>query len=512
LRQKGATAKPLATLASDFEDDHADDSDDGDGRAVDAAEHASQTPMPGVERRAATEEGARGKKIPRRAPPNPPVFLRFVFLTIWMFAVPAALAALTLKLLEPARDEFDAGAVRTFVAEQQVPATILFFTLFAMVLWRVRYLLPLAVETGMVGRRDLPPRVRGRFEQAAHLLDETRRILKQVGQGKRGIKPEDRSRVEDALVTLEESMLALRFDEDAFLAAHEDAHDIVLLHLDRWRKSELREYTESIGFAVAVALVLRFFVIEAFKIPTGSMIPTLMIGDHIFVAKLAYGPLLPRSDSRLFSRLPPKRGDVMVFKFPENKAQDFIKRTIAVPGDTLEVLDGRPVINGKLLPHCYVGKLEVSLGLRGHLFVEYSGDASYLTMFNEKPEDKRCDQDLDCAGGQQCRDHVCGMLQGPYRVVPGEVWVLGDNRDNSHDSRAWNGGIGAGVPFENIKGRATYVWWSWDPRGGLALDRLGVNVMGAPHLPQGAAALEPMLQSCLKSRPSVADATPPVTP
>lgn len=447
---------------------------------------------------------------PRRASEAPSRFLRFAFLSVWMFALPAALAGLVMKLLEPDREEFDVGMVRSFVGEQQVPATILCFTVFAMLIWRLRYRLPFAAESGMISRRDLPARVRGRFEQASLLIDEARLILKATVGAKRGLTAAERSSVEDALTSLERVILALDFDETAFLVAHEAAHELVVMHLRRWRKSELREYTESIGFAVAVALVLRFFVIEAFKIPTGSMIPSLMIGDHIFVAKLAYGPLLPRSDSRLFTRLPPKRADVMVFKFPENKAQDFIKRTAAVPGDTLEVLDGRPIINGLLLPHCYVGKLEIAAGLRGHLYVEYNGDASYLTMFNEKQEETRCDQDLDCAGGQQCRAHTCGLLQGPYHVVPGEVWVLGDNRDNSHDSRAWHAGTGAGVPFENIKGRATYVWWSWDPRRGLGLDRLGVNVMGAPKLPDGARALEPVLQSCLKARPSLAESTPPV--
>jgi signal peptidase I len=86
------------------------------------------------------------------------------------------------------------------------------------------------------------------------------------------------------------------------------------------------------------------------------MIPTLMIGDHIFVNKFTYGPLIPWTDKRLFSRLPPSRADVMVFKFPENKEQDFIKRVIAVPGDTLEAINGRPIINGWLVPHCYVGQ------------------------------------------------------------------------------------------------------------------------------------------------------------
>jgi len=474
-----------------------DDADEHDDDAV-PADQASQTPTPGV------------RVVPRRPLPEPSRVSRFAFYALWLFAAPAALALLSVKLLEPERDDFEAGALRTFVGEQQVPATILFFTLFAMVIWRLRHVLPLALATGMVARRDVPARTRARYEQASHLIEEARRLIEATRKDKRAPSADERRRVEAGIAALEDTMLALDFDEDAFLRAHDAAHELVHEHLGRWRKSELREYTESIGFAVAVALVLRFFVIEAFKIPTGSMIPTLMIGDHIFVAKYAYGPLLPRSDSRLYSNLPPKRGDVMVFKFPENKAQDFIKRTVAIPGDSLEVIDGRPIINGLLLPHCYVGKLESSLGVRGHLYLEYSGDAAYLTMFNEKQDELRCDQDLDCTDGRQCRAHVCGIPQGPYRVMPGEAWVFGDNRDNSHDSRAWHLGMGAGVPFENIKGKAMFVWWSWDPRGGLGWDRLGVNVMGTPKLPQGADALVPALETCLKNRPPLADTTPPL--
>lgn len=481
-------------MESELEDDRSDEHDDD---AV-SADPASLTPTPGV------------RIVPRRSLPGPSPLSRFAFYALWLFAVPAACSLVTVKFLEPEKDEFDAGAIRTFVGEQQVPATILIFTLFAMVIWRFRHVLPLALATGMVARRDVPARTRARYEQAGHLVEEGRRLLQEIRKDKRAPSSEVRLEVEAGLARLEESMLALDFDEDAFLRAHEAAYELIQEHLGRWRKSELREYTESIGFAVAVALVLRFFVIEAFKIPTGSMIPTLMVGDHIFVAKYAYGPLLPRSDSRLYSNLPPKRGDVMVFKFPENKAQDYIKRTIAIPGDTLEVIDGRPIINGLLLPHCYVGKLELSLGVRGHLYVEYNGEAAYLTMFNEKPADERCDQDLDCTDGRVCRAHVCGMPQGPYRVMPGEAWVFGDNRDNSHDSRAWHLGLGAGVPFENIKGKAMFVWWSWDPRNGLAWDRLGVNVMGTPKLPQGADALKGALEECMKNRPPLSATTPPV--
>jgi signal peptidase I len=251
-------------------------------------------------------------------------------------------------------------------------------------------------------------------------------------------------------------------------------------------------------------------VVEAFKIPSGSMIPTLMIGDHIFVNKFTYGPLVPWTDKRLFSRLPPSRADVMVFKFPENKEQDFIKRVIALPGDTLEAINGRPVINGWLVPHCYVGPFHYE-SRTAELYVEYMGDKSYFTLFDASPDEQTCGAGEDCSSaGLACRSGVCGTLQGPFKVAPEEVWVMGDNRNNSHDSRSWRGGLGAGVPFENIKGRAMFVWMSFGPGGGIAQDRLFVNVLGRPKLPaQQEAALGPAVDKCLRERPPVSQTTPP---
>ena len=304
-------------------------------------------------------------------------------------------------------------------------------------------------------------------------------------------------------------MTSDKFDQEDFDSAYAKADRAVGEHLSRWRKGEMREYAESIGIAVAVALILRAFVVEAFKIPSGSMIPTLAIGDHIFVNKFTYGPLIPWTDRRMFSRLPPSRADVMVFKFPENKEQDFIKRVIATPGDTLEAIDGRPVINGWLVPHCYVGPLRYE-GRSAELYVEYLEDRSYFTLFDAKTDEQTCARNDECGAGLACRGGVCGILQGPFKVAPSEVWVMGDNRNNSHDSRSWRGGLGAGVPFENIKGRAMFVWMSFGPGGGIAQDRLFVNVMGRPKLPPVAEeALKPALERCLRERPPVAQTTPP---
>ena len=274
----------------------------------------------------------------------------------------------------------------------------------------------------------------------------------------------------------------------------------------------MREYAESIGIAVAVALMLRAFVVEAFKIPSGSMIPTLLVGDHIFVNKFTYGPLIPWTDERLFSRLPPARGDVMVFKFPENKEQDFIKRVIAVPGDTLEAIDGRPIINGWLVPHCYVGpfKYEDAHG-RALRRVPRGPDATSRCS-TTSPDEQTCTRNDECGAGLALPErHLRRCSRGRSRSRPDEVWVMGDNRNNSHDSRSWRGGLGAGVPFENIKGRAMFVWMSFGPGGGIAQDRLFVNVMGRRKLPGAAELGRRTLEKCLRERPDDG-ADDPATP
>jgi signal peptidase I len=218
------------------------------------------------------------------------------------------------------------------------------------------------------------------------------------------------------------------------------------------------------------------------------MIPTLMVGDHIFVNKFSYGPAIPFTHTRLWTNMPPKRGDVMVFAYPEHPEQDFIKRVIAVEGDKLEVKNGHPIINGWEVPSCRVGAWSYSEydspgRHEGDLYVEFLGDQSYLTFY----------------------DHASGIFpefQGPYYAKKGEVWVMGDNRNNSHDSRMWYGGAGGGVPFDNIKGRALFVWLSIS-ESGLDLSREGAAVMGTPRLPPSAHNLEPQLVQCLKSRPAI---------
>jgi signal peptidase I len=435
---------------------------------------------------------------------------RYAFYFVWIVALPFALAVGAVWMLTPAPGGGPPGGLRIFVAEQQIPAGIVLFTIFAMAFWRWRHDLPLAGSIGALGRRDVPVSARAHFEDAAALLEEARRILRtRKREVERELTATKRDEVAQTITALEATMSGDKFELEEFESAYARADRTVGEHLGRWRKGEMREYAESIGIAVAVALLLRAFVVEAFKIPSGSMIPTLMIGDHIFVNKFTYGPLIPWTDRRVFSRLPPSRADVMVFKFPENKEQDFIKRVIAVPGDTLEALDGRPVLNGWLVPHCYVGSFKYE-GKTAELYVEHLEDKSYFTLFDSRLDDQACVQNNECSLGKVCKAGVCGSLQGPFKVAPNEVWVMGDNRNNSHDSRSWRGNLGAGVPFQNIKGKAMFVWMSFGPGGGIAQDRLFVNVMGRPKLPPAQeASMRPALEKCLRERPPIAQTTPP---
>lgn len=424
--------------------------------------------------------------------------LRYAFFTLWFIIAPAAIALLALWMIIPSADVISTGfsaRIRELVKDQPVPALIVLFTVFEMGLYALRYRLPLAQLCGFAGPPELPVNMRVDYEQAGRLLEDVRRLLSRKRRAvERGVSASAREELDRALEQLRATMNATPFEPDAFYAAHTHASSLVSQHLEPWQRSDLLEYVESIGVAIAVALLLRAFVVEAFKIPSGSMLPTLQLQDHIFVNKLAYGPLIPFTKARMWNSLPPLRGDVMVFEYPDpdpNPRQDYIKRVIATPGDTLLVDGGHPVINGWRVPSCLAGNYTFEEGegfpRRGELYVEFLGSYSYLTVYEEGHAE---------------------IEQGPYHVAPGEVWVLGDNRNNSADSRAWNHNLGAGAPFENIKGRALFVWLSLGSNGWPTFDRMFTNVLGRPRLPKGAPPeLTAAIDRCLTQRPAVT--TPP---
>ena len=190
-------------------------------------------------------------------------------------------------------------------------------------------------------------------------------------------------------------------------------------------KSIVREYLEMLVGAIILALFVRAFIFQAFKIPTGSMEPNLLIGDHLLVDKLVFSPTLGFLEDALLAKRPIRRGDVLVFKFPEDPTRDFIKRVIGLPGETFEIQDKQVLINGKAIEEPYAHFLE--------------------------PPIKKTDPEYGFFA-EDLRDNFA-----PKKIPAGELMMMGDNRDNSRDSRFWGT-----LPISQVKGRAVVVYWSYE--------------------------------------------------
>ena len=195
-------------------------------------------------------------------------------------------------------------------------------------------------------------------------------------------------------------------------------------------KSVFREYAEAIVVAAILALFIRTFIVQAFKIPSGSMKNTLLVGDHLLVNKFLYGTHIPFTNIILMKIRDPKRGDIIVFKYPEDESKDFIKRVIGTPGDVVQIIAKKVYVNGKPIPEPY-------------------------TIYRD---DQILPKSMDA------KDNF-----GPIFVPPRKYFMMGDNRDRSHDSRFWGF-----VDESKIIGKAMVLYWSWDGDGSsIRWDRMG---------------------------------------
>lgn len=213
----------------------------------------------------------------------------------------------------------------------------------------------------------------------------------------------------------------------------------------------LVEYAHSFFPVVLIVFLLRSFIAEPFRIPSGSMMPTLLVGDFILVNKFTYGIRLPVINKKIIDLNEPHRGDIVVFRYPKNPEVDYIKRVIGLPHDKITYENKRLTVNGQAIP-------ETALGI-------YQGEG----------------QGEDMTGATQFLENLTGVehailnrdgapsVEFTYTVPEGQYFMMGDNRDNSNDSRYWGT-----VPEENLVGKAFFIWMSWDwSNKGIDFSRIG---------------------------------------
>jgi signal peptidase I len=393
------------------------------------------------------------------------VVFKFWYL-VWFFLAPASLSWITVSVLDRLEvvDEFEPWYV------------LLLFAVLVIILYAVRDKLPLwrDRDAGSLYNRDR--RARAAQKMTAH-------VQKLVTKKAHKISVQGRSELAAALEASGKAIADK--DDERISACIRKLEEKTTRYLAFARKSVAREYFESIGVAILIAVILRLFCVEAFKIPSESMVPTLMVGDHIFVSKYLYGVSVPFVNKRVVRFASPARGDVVVFVKPSRAEQtgvsleyigdefqepmagtDFIKRIVGLPDDIVEMKDDVLWINGVEVPRCRVGtaKYRARDEMRqkwvdevGELWVEKLDGRMYTIL--------------------ETRNDLPVENYGPMKVGYDQVFVLGDNRDNSNDSRSW--GM---VPFDNIKGRASVIWWSNRRPHGFQWDRVGTLIMGEPAL------------------------------
>jgi signal peptidase I len=381
---------------------------------------------------------------------------------VWFVAIPATMAWQLVEIM-----------VRSFgfLEEFEFWHVLLLYAVLVYITYSFRDKLPFWKTPDELN----PFKRRRRYKEARRLMASVTKILQKKGAevSKKG-KAELEAAVQSLQESLDQKSDASIVQRVASLAEKADQH------LAFAKKGAIREYMETIGVAVLVAVVLRLFVVEAFKIPSESMVPTLMVGDHIFVSKYRYGLSLPFIHTRIIRFASPKHGEVVVFIKPPSSGSaaerflgdeadmtgtDFIKRIVGLPGDRVEMRENVLFINDRRIPRCRVGTSHFKT--RDHfsdtwrdgeadLWIERHGEFEYTIIQSPgAPPDSF-----------------------PPVIIPDDrVFVLGDNRDNSNDSRYWGT-----VPFDNIKGRAMFIWWSNKRPHGFQWDRVGTFIMGDPKL------------------------------
>lgn len=227
------------------------------------------------------------------------------------------------------------------------------------------------------------------------------------------------------------------------------------------------EYPKSFFPIILIVFSLRSFVIEPFKIPSGSMIPTLQVGDFILVNKYTYGLRLPVINKKVLDINIPKRGEVMVFRYPEDPSIDYIKRIVGVPGDTVIYQNKQLIINDTPVKIEFEGEYKyVESGL-GYIytdhFKEYLGDDGHMTIINQEVPGLQISSVRQFPHRENCTYSRTGFT---CLVPEGSYFTLGDNRDSSSDSRYWGF-----VPEQNIVGKAFMIWWNFND-----FDRIGLSI------------------------------------
>ncbi len=227
------------------------------------------------------------------------------------------------------------------------------------------------------------------------------------------------------------------------------------------------EYPKSFFPIILIVFTLRSFIIEPFKIPSGSMIPTLLVGDFILVNKYTYGLRLPVINLKIMDINQPKRGEVMVFRYPEDPSVDYIKRVVGIPGDTVTYHNKQLTVNGDMVKMHYEGEykyIESGLGyIYAEHFKEFLDDQGHAILINQDVPSLQLSSVRHFPFLDHCTYNRAGFT---CEVPPGNYFTLGDNRDSSSDSRYWGF-----VPEQNIVGRAFMIWWNFND-----FNRIGLSI------------------------------------